>query len=75
MIGVFVEFERAMIQERIHAGLARARKQGKRLGQPRVSPKVEQAILVLDCAGWHTTKKLEVPENVTLMPLLINHFP
>ncbi len=27
------------------------------------------AILVLDRAGWHTTKKLEVPENITLMPL------
>ena len=32
-----------MIQERIHAGLARARKEGKRLGRPRVSPKVERA--------------------------------
>ena len=35
MMGVFAEFERAMIQERIHAGLARARKEGKRLGRPR----------------------------------------
>ncbi len=32
MMGVFAEFERAMIQERVHAGLARARKEGKRLG-------------------------------------------
>ena len=29
------EFERARIQERIHAGLARARAQGKQLGRPR----------------------------------------
>ncbi len=36
MMGVFAEFERAMIQERIHAGLARARAEGKRLGRPRV---------------------------------------
>ena len=33
MMGVFAEFERAMIQERINAGLARARAQGKRLGR------------------------------------------
>ena len=31
---VFAEFERAMIQERVRAGLARARSEGKRLGSP-----------------------------------------
>ena len=45
MMGVFAEFERAMIQERVHAGLARARAEGKRLGRPRVSKKIERAIL------------------------------
>ena len=44
MMGVFAEFERAMIQERVKAGLERARRQGKRLGRPRVSPEVERAI-------------------------------
>jgi DNA invertase Pin-like site-specific DNA recombinase len=34
MIGVFAEFERAMIQERVNAGLARARAGGTRLGRP-----------------------------------------
>lgn len=34
MMGVFAEFERAMIQERVRAGLARARAEGKRLGRP-----------------------------------------
>ena len=34
MLGVFSEFERAMIQERVRAGLARARASGKRLGRP-----------------------------------------
>jgi DNA invertase Pin-like site-specific DNA recombinase len=37
MLGVFAEFERAIIQERIKAGLARARAAGKTLGRPRVS--------------------------------------
>src|SRR6195256_2412927 len=34
MMGVFAEFERAMIQERVRAGLARAKSEGKRLGSP-----------------------------------------
>ena len=33
MMGVFAEFERAMIQERVRAGLARARKDGVQLGR------------------------------------------
>ncbi len=37
MMGVFAEFERTMIQERIHAGLGRARAKGKALGRPRHS--------------------------------------
>ena len=44
MLGVFAEFERAMIQERIKAGLARARATGKTLGRPRISAD-EQGIL------------------------------
>ncbi len=35
MLGVFAEFERAMIQARIMQGLARARKAGTRLGRKR----------------------------------------
>ena len=33
MLGVFAEFERAMIRERVLAGLARARAEGRRLGR------------------------------------------
>lgn len=41
--GVFAELERGMTIERVHAGLDRARKQGKRLGRPPVmTPKLEQ---------------------------------
>jgi DNA invertase Pin-like site-specific DNA recombinase len=36
MLGVFAEFERSMIQERVKAGLARARAAGRRLGRPKV---------------------------------------
>ncbi len=34
MLGVFAEFERSLIQERVRAGLERARARGKRLGRP-----------------------------------------
>ena len=33
MCGVFAEFERGMIRERVHAGLARARPKGTKLGR------------------------------------------
>jgi DNA invertase Pin-like site-specific DNA recombinase len=36
--GVFAEFERAMIRQRIHAGLKRAVANGKRLGRPLNDP-------------------------------------
>ena len=38
MLGVFSEFERSIIQERVNAGLDRARAQGRRLGRPPVPP-------------------------------------
>ena len=44
MCGVFAEFERSIIRERINAGLPRAKSNGKRLGRPRVDDTVEQAI-------------------------------
>jgi DNA invertase Pin-like site-specific DNA recombinase len=44
MMGVFAEFERAMIQERVRAGLARARSEGRRLGRPRIPPELEERI-------------------------------
>lgn len=51
MCGVFAEFERAMIRERVRAGLARARASGKRIGRPMVSPEVEAKIRALRAQG------------------------
>jgi DNA invertase Pin-like site-specific DNA recombinase len=44
-MGVFAEFERSMIQERVRAGLRRAKAEGKRLGRPRIDPELETRIL------------------------------
>ena len=45
MMGVFAEFERSMIQERVRAGLARARSEGRQLGRPRIAPELEKRIV------------------------------
>lgn len=48
MLGVFAEFEAAMIRERVRAGVARAKrkgtKSGRPIGRPKLDPKREQAI-------------------------------
>ena len=50
MLGVFAEFERAMIRERVMAGLARARADGKQLGRRTVEQsharKVKSALVL-----------------------------
>jgi DNA invertase Pin-like site-specific DNA recombinase len=51
MLGVFAEFERGIIRERVNAGLARARARGTKLGRRRVAPGVEARILELKAKG------------------------
>ena len=51
MLGVFAEFEREMIKERVNAGLARAKAQGKRLGRPPVGSATEAKIGALRASG------------------------
>lgn len=51
MMGVFAEFERAMIQERIVAGLALARANGRKLGRPEVGEEVKAAIRAARARG------------------------
>ena len=55
MMGVFAEFERGMIQERVRAGMARAKskgtKSGNAIGRPSVSNAIENQIRVLRGEG------------------------
>jgi DNA invertase Pin-like site-specific DNA recombinase len=55
MCGVFAEFERSMIQERVNAGIARARlkgtKTGNPFGRPRIAAKVEKRIREMASQG------------------------
>jgi DNA invertase Pin-like site-specific DNA recombinase len=51
MCGVFAEFERGMISERVNAGLSRAKAEGKVLGRPKSSGDVEGRIRELRDSG------------------------
>ena len=45
MLGVFAEFERSMIRERVVSGMERAKRAGKHCGRPRVDEARERAFL------------------------------
>ncbi len=56
MMGVFAEFEREMISERVKAGLARTKAKGTQLGRPKTSPQTEAQILKLRSKGMGMLK-------------------
>lgn len=63
MMGVFAEFEREMIRDRVMAGLAVVKETGKNkhgevvtLGRPKVSAKVEKQVTTLRAEGMGIVK-------------------
>ncbi|ROO26725.1 recombinase family protein [Salinisphaera orenii] len=56
MFGLFAEFERSMIRERVNAGLDRARAKGKQLGRPAVAEDTKERIRELRAKGWGKKK-------------------
>jgi DNA invertase Pin-like site-specific DNA recombinase len=56
MCGVFAEFERAMIQERVKSGLSRARAKGTRLDRKPHREDVEAEIKKLRAGGMGKVK-------------------
>ena len=56
LCGVFAELERSIIQERVKAGLERARAKGTTLGRPKTQPKVEAKIRKLAAGGMGKVK-------------------
>ncbi len=64
MMGVFAEFERAMIRDRVNSGLARAKAQGKVLGRPKINAASETAIAEALKAGGTGIRKLATLHNV-----------
>ena len=60
MLAVFTEFERDLIIDRVRAGLARARVQGKKLGRPRIHHVDVAQALALRAQGhsWRATARV-----------------
>lgn len=56
MCGVFAEFERAMIQERVKSGLSRAKANGKQLGRKPHGEDIESEIKKLRASGMGKVK-------------------
>ena len=56
MLGVFAEFERGIIRERVNAGLARAKAKGTKLGRRPVKPSIEARIRELKADGMGLLK-------------------
>jgi DNA invertase Pin-like site-specific DNA recombinase len=77
MLGVFAEFERSMIRERVLAGVARSRAKGTRLGRPPMADtKIEQIKEVLisgtgirataRATGASTTTVMRIARSITV---------
>jgi putative DNA-invertase from lambdoid prophage Rac len=60
ILGAIAEFERGRIQERVMAGLARARAQGKRLGRPKGKLPVEKLLSVAALPNTEAAHTLSV---------------
>lgn len=56
MLGVFAEFERGIIRERVNAGLARAKAKGTKLGRRPVKASIEARIRELKAEGMGILK-------------------
>jgi DNA invertase Pin-like site-specific DNA recombinase len=60
MLGVFAEFERAIIVERVRSGIARAKvmgtKSGRPIGRPMVGEKIEARVKAARAKGWGIRK-------------------
>lgn len=56
MLGVFAEFERGMIRDRVITGMHRAKQSGITFGRPKIAPEMEERILSLRSAGMGVLK-------------------
>lgn len=56
MLGVFAEFERAILIDRVKAGIGRAKSQGKHCGRPRLDPAKAETIRRLLVSGQSMAK-------------------
>ena len=66
MISAFAEFERAIIRERVKAGMEKARAKGKKIGRPKIPPFTIEKVLEMRENGLNykdIIKKLKIPKS------------
>ena len=63
LLAVFAEFEREILRERVRAGLAHARQNGKRLGRP---PLEDQQAVEAHKLFRHGTSKSEIARRLNI---------
>jgi len=63
ILAALAEFERARIQERVRAGLARAKSQGVRLGRPRRRIDAERLATVAGLPEREAARRLGIPRS------------
>jgi DNA invertase Pin-like site-specific DNA recombinase len=69
MMGVFSEFERAMIVERTKAGMARAKAEGKAIGRPAIDRRLQDQItlrLSNGASAYRVAKELGIDRNTVV---------
>jgi len=72
ILGAIAEFERGRIQERVRAGLARARAQGTKLGRPRRRIDPERLATVAGLSEREAARKLGIPRSTLQRALAQN---
>src|ERR1700760_2409514 len=69
MLGLFAEFERAMIRDRVRSGMARAKangtKSGKAIGRPAISDEMNDSIRALLTAGAGSQRRIAMQLGVS----------
>jgi DNA invertase Pin-like site-specific DNA recombinase len=63
LLAMIAEFERSRIQERVRAGLARARAQGRKLGRPEREIPDEQLAVVRGLPVREAARRLGIPRT------------
>ena len=56
LLSVFAEFERDMIRERVKAGIAQARAEGKKHGRPQTAATKKVEVKRLYKEGWNKSR-------------------
>lgn len=56
LLSVFAEFERDMIRERVKAGIAQARAEGKKHGRPQTASTKAAEVKRLHKKGWNKSQ-------------------